>query len=191
MKRMFGILALMVITSIMIAGCVQPAENETVTPATTPGLTETPTGTVDETPMETATAISTETPEETITTMAPAETETAIETAIMEEIEITMVSDEAETPPGTPVVVIVADEIVSITDSGFVPETLTVPAGTTVEWTNDASADQTVSTTGDTGFLSSGVLKPGDTYTYTFSAEGNYTYQSWISGSTGTVIVTP
>ncbi|NLB01141.1 MAG: hypothetical protein GX837_09335, partial [Methanomicrobiales archaeon] len=121
MKRMFGILALMVITSIMIAGCVQPAENETVTPATTPGLTETPTGTVDETPMETATAISTETPEETITTMAPAETETAI----LEEIEITMVSDEAETPPGTPVVVIVADEIISITDSGFVPETLT------------------------------------------------------------------
>jgi len=169
----------MVITSIMIAGCVQPAENETVTPTTTPALTETPMGTVEETP------------EETITTLAPAETETAIETETMEETEIIMVSDETETPPGTPVVVIVADEIVSITDSGFMPETLAVPAGTTVEWTNDASADQTVSTTGDTGFLSSGILKPGDTYTYTFSAEGNYTYQSWISGFTGTVIVTP
>jgi len=65
MKRMFGILALMVIAGAMIAGCVQPGGNETAVPGTTtPGATGTPAATtatpVGTTPASTANA--TETP---------------------------------------------------------------------------------------------------------------------------------
>ena len=65
MKRMFGILALMVIAGAMIAGCVQPGGNETAAPGTTtPGATGTPAATtatpVGTTPASTANA--TETP---------------------------------------------------------------------------------------------------------------------------------
>jgi plastocyanin len=94
-----------------------------------------------------------------------------------------------ETPPGPPAAA-VADEIVSITDGGFVPNTITVPSGTTVGWTNDASSNQTVTGTGDMSFFSSDLLQPGDSYSYPFTTVGNYTYQSQTSGSTGTVIVT-
>jgi plastocyanin len=101
----------------------------------------------------------------------------------------TVAAGTTETPPGPPTAV-VADEIVSITDSGFVPNTITVPVGTTVGWTNDATANQTVSATGAAGFFDSGLLQPGDSYTYTFNAANNYTYQSLTSGFAGEVIVT-
>ena len=204
MKRMFGILALMVIASIMIAGCVQPAGNETVTPGVTPGLTETPMGTeeetpaITETPMETGTPMETETPMTTATTpmeteTTPVGTETPMGTTTTpaggETPMATTPAGATETPPGPPAAV-VADEIVSITESGYVPDTLTVPVGTTVGWTNDASSNQTVSATGATGFFNSVMLAPGDSYSYTFNAADNYTYQSQTTGITGTIIVT-
>ncbi len=154
---MFGILALMVIASIMIAGCVQPAGNETVTPGTTPEATGTPMGTV--TTAETGT-----------TPTTPA-------------------ANATETPPRPPAAVL-ADELVSITDSGFVPSTITVPTGTTVGWTNDGEMNQTVTGTGANGFFDSGLLQPGDSFTYNFRGTGHYTYTSQTSGSSGVVIVT-
>ncbi len=204
MKRMFGILALMVIASIMIAGCVQPAGNETVTPGVTPGLTETPMGTVEETPAITATPMETET--------TPVETETPMTTATPMETETTPVGTETpmttattlaggetpmattpagatETPPGPPAA-LVADETISITDSGYAPNSLTVPVGTTVGWTNEASTNQTVSANGEAGFFDSGLLAPGDTFSYTFNGVGNYTYQSMTGGFEGEIIVT-
>ena len=193
MKRMLGILALMVIASIMIAGCVQPAGNETVTPGTTPGLTETPMET--ETPMTTATTpMETETPMGTATT--PMETETPMgtttpmETGTPMTTATTPATGATETPPGPPAALI-ADETISITDSGYVPNTITVPVGTTVGWTNDASTNQTVSASGEAGFFDSGLLAPGDTYSYTFNSADNYTYQSLTTGIEGEVIVTP
>lgn len=207
MKSMFGILALMVIASIMIAGCVQPAGNETVTPGTTPGLTETPmeTGTPmatvttpmeTETPMATATTpMETETPAGTTTTAAGTTTTptgtmtTAAGTETPTATGTTSAANVTETPPGPPAAA-VADEIISITDGGFVPNTITVPSGTTVGWTNDASSNQTVTGTGDTSFFSSDLLQPGESYSYPFTATGNFTYQSQTSGFTGTVIVT-
>ncbi len=194
MKRMFGILALMVIASIMIAGCVQPTGNETATPGTTPGVTETPMAT--ETPMVTETMMANETATETMmanetATETMMANETATETMMANEtVTETMMANETvtETPPGTPTALI-ADEIVSITDSGYVPDTLTVPVGTTVGWTNDASTTQTVSATGAAGFFDSGMLQPGDSYSYTFNGAGNYTYQSLTTGLEGEVIV--
>jgi plastocyanin len=101
----------------------------------------------------------------------------------------TLAAGTTETPPGPPTAV-VADEVVSITDSGFVPNTITVPVGTTVGWTNDATANHTVSATGAAGFFDSGLLQPGESYSYTFNGAGNYTYQSLTTGIAGEVIVT-
>jgi plastocyanin len=101
----------------------------------------------------------------------------------------TVAAGTTETPPGPPATLI-ADEIVSITDGGFVPNTITVPVGTTVGWTNDASTNQTVSATGAAGFFDSGMLQPGESYSYTFNAADNYTYQSLTTGIAGEVIVT-
>ncbi|WP_292392921.1 cupredoxin domain-containing protein [Methanoculleus sp. UBA303] len=186
MKNIFGILALMVIASIMIAGCVQPAGNQTVTPGTTtPGVTETPMATTTpvttETPAATTTTMSTETPMATATTATPMGTGTTIATTTTSATNVT------ETPPAPPAA---GGETVSITDSGFVPQTLNVSPGTTVTWTNDAATNETVSATGAAGFFNSGMLQPGDSYNYTFSTEDNYTYQSQESGFVGTIIVT-
>ncbi len=245
MKRMFGILALMVVASIMIAGCVQPTGNETI-PGATPAATTTPmaTGTLEaETPVFTTpgqtetpmtTPVDTGTPMATATTMTPAETETTaangatpatttaagttpVTTVIGATPTTTAVgatpatttvagttptsgavgatpattpAGATETPPAPPITEI-ADETVSITQSGFVPNTITVPSGTTVGWTNDADMNQTVTGTGDMSFFDSGLLQPGDTFLYTFTATGNYTYMSQTTGAGGEVIVTP
>jgi plastocyanin len=226
MKRMFGILALMVVASIMIAGCVQPTGNETI-PGATPAATTTPmaTGTLEaetpqfvtagptETPM--TTPVDTGTPMATATTMTPAETETtaangatpatttaAGATPIITVVEGTPAAGAAgdtpattaatatETPPAPPITE-VADETISIAQGGFVPNTITVPPGTTVGWTNDGNMNQTVTGTGDMSFFDSGLLQPGDTFLYTFTATGNYTYMSQTTGAGGEVIVTP
>jgi len=206
MKRMFGILALMVVASIMIAGCVQPTGNETI-PGATPAATTTPmaTGTLEaETPM--TTPVDAGTPMATATTMTPAETETTAANGATPATTTvagttptagatgvtpaTTPANATETPPAPPITEI-ADEIISITQSGFVPNTITVPSGTTVGWTNDGNMDQTVTGTGNMSFFDSGLLQPGDTFVYTFTATGNYTYMSQTTGAGGEVIVTP
>jgi plastocyanin len=204
MKRMFGILALMVVASIMIAGCVQPTGNETI-PGATPAATTTPmaTGTLEaETPM--TTPVDAGTPMATATTMTPAETETTAANGATPATTTvagttptagatgvtpaTTPANATETPPAPPITEI-ADEIISITQSGFVPNTITVPSGTTVGWTNDGNMDQTVTGTGNMSFFDSGLLQPGDTFVYTFTATGNYTYMSQTTGAGGEVIV--
>jgi len=186
MKRMFGILALMVIASIMIAGCVQPTGNETATPGTTtPGVTETPMATTTtETPVATTT---TETPMATTTTETPATTATPMETGTTTATPTTAAANVTETPPGPPAA---GGETVSIIDSGFVPDTLTISPGTTVTWTNDAATNETITATGQAAYFDSGMLQPGDSYNYTFTAPDNYSYMSQTSGFTGTVVVT-
>ncbi len=69
-----------------------------------------------------------------------------------------------------------ADTSVSIVDFTFEPATLAVTAGSTVVWTNDGVAPHTV--TGD--FADSGVLDPGQTFSHTFDAEGDYPYSCTI-----------
>ncbi|MGI6503954.1 MAG: cupredoxin domain-containing protein [Candidatus Methanoculleus thermohydrogenotrophicum] len=58
---------------------------------------------------------------------------------------------------------------ISITASGFDPDTLTVPTDTTVTWTNAADTNQTITLTGPTGSIDLGALEPGDSADYTFS----------------------
>jgi plastocyanin len=73
---------------------------------------------------------------------------------------------------------------------GFNPPIATVVLGinNTVVWTNDDSFPHTV--TADSGSFSSGNLNPGDSYSFTFTAQGTYLYHcSYHSWMKGTVIV--
>jgi nitrite reductase (NO-forming) len=65
----------------------------------------------------------------------------------------------------------------------FVPEEITVPAGTTVTWTNDDSTIHTVveggpsgSSTGGAPTFDSSIVAPGATWDHTFDAAGEFDY---------------
>ncbi|MBW3632573.1 MAG: cupredoxin domain-containing protein [Chloroflexi bacterium] len=79
---------------------------------------------------------------------------------------------------------------VSIVDFAFEPAALEVSDGATVVWTNEGQAPHTV--TGD--FADSGILKPGQTFSHTFTESGEFPYvcaihpqmEGTVSVSTGT-----
>ena len=81
-----------------------------------------------------------------------------------------------------------AGQSVTIQDFKFSPNTLTVPVGATVTWTNADSTQHTV--TADDGSFDSGPLDPGATFNQTFSTAGTFTYHCNIhSNMTATVTV--
>jgi plastocyanin len=63
---------------------------------------------------------------------------------------------------------------VDIKDSRYLPSTITVPVGTTVQWTNHDEETHTVTST--TGSFGSPGLDLDETYTYTFTTPGTYPY---------------
>ena len=81
--------------------------------------------------------------------------------------------------------------LVSYTDSGFEPATLTLQKGQTVRFTNNSSHDlwvgeltktntadnPNISNCGETPFNSCKVLKPGEFWEYTFYTTGTFDYQ--------------
>ncbi|WP_406817004.1 cupredoxin family copper-binding protein [Mycobacterium sp. M23085] len=78
---------------------------------------------------------------------------------------------------------------VTIDGFAFAPVTLTVPAGTTVTWTNRDEEPHTVAAT-DGSFHSPG-MGTGATFTHTFSTAGTFDYVSSIHPMMrGTVVVT-
>ena len=80
------------------------------------------------------------------------------------------------------------DVELEILNFAFVPNTITVAAGTTVTWTNLDSAPHTV-TTRETLF-DSGRMSTGDTFSYTFEQSGIYEYYCTIHPSmVATIIV--
>lgn len=77
---------------------------------------------------------------------------------------------------------------VDIVDFAFVPDSITVPLGTTVRWTNMGAVNHTV--TSDTALFDSGVMQPGDIFTFTFDTVGSFGYLCTIHPEmTGTVTV--
>ena len=80
---------------------------------------------------------------------------------------------------------------VSMKSFAFDPITLTVAVGTTVTWTNDDNVAHNV--TADDGSFTSGSIAAGDTYAFTFTTAGTYTYKCTIHqpNMVGTIIVTP
>lgn len=78
---------------------------------------------------------------------------------------------------------------ISITNFAFAPLTLTIPAGSTVTWTNVDEEPHTV-VASDGSFHSPG-MGTGATYSYTFTNGGTYDYVCSIHPFMhGTVVVT-
>jgi plastocyanin len=66
---------------------------------------------------------------------------------------------------------------VLITDFAYGPEALSIAVGTTITWTNDDTADHTVTSDDDTGLLDSGSIDTGGaTFEQTFDEPGSFTY---------------
>lgn len=79
---------------------------------------------------------------------------------------------------------------VEIKNMHFVPDTLTVAAGTTVTWENGDSNPHTVTDKGRV-FRSAG-LDTGDSFSYTFTSPGAFTYFCTIHPMMiGKIVVTP
>jgi len=80
-------------------------------------------------------------------------------------------------------------QAVTIADFAFSPQNLSVNVGDTVTWTNQDTANHTVTST-DGGPLASPSLGQGQSYSYTFSLPGTYSYHCSIHPMmTGTVTV--
>ncbi len=76
---------------------------------------------------------------------------------------------------------------VSITEQGFSPAVVVVPAGTVVRWQNNGTLVHSLS--GQVG--ASGELQPGGSYQRRFTAPGQYSYVDGRNpDSSGTVVVT-
>ena len=72
--------------------------------------------------------------------------------------------------------------------SAFMPDALTVPAGTTVTWTNTDSVAHT--STSDAKGWDSGIVGPGQQFSVSLQTPGTYSYHCAIHpGMIGTVVV--
>ena len=79
---------------------------------------------------------------------------------------------------------------VTMVDNRNLPAKLTVAVGTTVTWTNNGILPHTVSAAG--GSFESGNVQPGESFSFTFDAPGEYGYfcrPHVFIGMTGTVVV--
>jgi plastocyanin len=80
---------------------------------------------------------------------------------------------------------------VEIMNYKFSPATLTISAGTKVTWTNMDTAPHTVTVDSGPVKFSSPTLQKGDSFTYTFTTPGTYTYYCAVHPDmTAKVIVT-
>jgi len=77
---------------------------------------------------------------------------------------------------------------VNIQNFAFAPNTILIPVGTTVRWTNKDPVNHTV--TSSTGLFDSGILGPGQSFEFRFDTPGTYSYTCTLHpGMAGTVIV--
>ncbi len=87
-------------------------------------------------------------------------------------------------PTTTPV----ATNLVVIGNYAFMPQTITIPVGSTVTWQNQDMVDHTV--TSDTSGIFDSVVTAGGTTRITFVTKGTYAYHCSIHPEmTGTIIV--
>ena len=70
---------------------------------------------------------------------------------------------------------------ISIGEESVTPDRLTIEILDTVVWTNDDVQPHNV--TADDGSFDSGSISPGDTFTFTFLSEGNWTFKDQSTGN--------
>ena len=109
----------------------------------------------------------------------------------------TQTSPSASATGGSGATTPAGETTVSIQGFAFTPQTLTVPAGTKVTWTNDeATAHDVTSTDGPgidaatTDLFASGTLGQGDSFSFTFAEPGTYHYECTIHASMQTMHAT-
>jgi plastocyanin len=96
--------------------------------------------------------------------------------------------------PTTPITPGTVD--VTIQNFAFVPASITVPAGTTVTWTNEDSAPHQILSDATPMFMTgalfmSSQLQQGQKFSFTFNNPGTYAYHCAIHAfMKGTIIVT-
>jgi plastocyanin len=79
---------------------------------------------------------------------------------------------------------------VKIAGFAFDPSSVTVKTGATVTWTNQDSAKHTV--VADDNSFTSGDLNQGDSFSFTFSQSGTFSYHCGVhTNMKGTIIVVP
>ena len=69
---------------------------------------------------------------------------------------------------------------ISIDNFRYVPDTLTVPAGTKVTWTNHDDMPHTVTSTGTPKALDSEALDTDEQFSHVFVEPGTYTYRCTV-----------
>ena len=173
---LYAILGAAMLLAILAAGCTgsPSASPQTAAPTTAPA-----------TPATMPMAVTTTPPP---TTMAPAGNVTESPATV------------AATPPAptatpAPTTSLPAGVPVAIQNYGFNPQTVTVPVGTTVTWTNLDTVQHQITDSSTT--LAPGLLfisKPlgkGDSYSFTFTSAGTYQYYCMIHPyMRGTIFVT-
>lgn len=86
----------------------------------------------------------------------------------------------------------VSGNSVAIKNFAFAPAALIVKVGTKVTWTNEDTDAHTVTSQNNTGVLNSPALNTGQSFSYTFTKPGTYSYLCTIHPfMTATVTVTP
>lgn len=89
----------------------------------------------------------------------------------------------------------ITSEVIPVAIKGFlyIPETVTVPVGSSVAWTNQDNAPHTSTGIGDAvSALDSGAIVFGQTFTQAFDTPGTYPYYCvYHPNMLGTVVVTP
>ena len=104
---------------------------------------------------------------------------------------MTMTSGAADATDATSTAAPVGGNAVAIQGFAFAPANLTVKVGTTVTWTNKDSDAHTVTSQGSGGPFQSKALATGESYSYTFTTAGTYSYLCTIHPfMTATVTVT-
>jgi plastocyanin len=79
--------------------------------------------------------------------------------------------------------------MVDFKNLAYTPDSVEIPVGATVTWTNNDTVPHTV-TAKDRDVLQSGTLKPGDTYSKTFDQPGTYDYFcEFHANMKGTIVV--
>jgi len=74
----------------------------------------------------------------------------------------------------------VGQMMVTIVDGAFRDKEITIPVGTTVVWTSNATNSHSV--TADDGSFSSGALGPGGSFSFTFTTAGTFPYYCGFHG---------
>jgi plastocyanin len=72
---------------------------------------------------------------------------------------------------------------ISVQDDLFDPAQVQTSSGATLTWSNAGTEQHTI--TADDASFDSGTINPGDTFAFTFAAQGTYPYHCQIHGGPG------